>query len=261
MKDVFKYTFTTIADVNKFLFIILVVSILTLIEAFPVISIVGFIFEKLIYLSIGVLLIHIVKITNNEDEFFNTLKKQSFLAFLIHFFPVASGIMLGIIVIFTFFATFFIIILQFSNSLFILANPHNILISLSKTTFIAQLLIGLYSVYLLFFSYIFLGKLGEALSKDSFKEGFLSIISSVIDFKFWINSFNLKYLGIYIVWSITVFSVYALISFTYIFYIFPLIIQNPNFSLIIIPLLVAITTIITYFTFLSGYFAYKSTIV
>lgn len=260
MKNIFKYTFTTVADIKKFLFIILVVSILTLIEAFPVISIIGFIFEKLIYLSIGVLLIYIVKTTNNEDEFFNTLKKQSFLTFLIHFFPVASGIMLGIIVIFTFFATFFIIILQFSNSLFILANPHNILISLSKINFIAQLLIGLYSVYLLFFSYIFLGKLGEALSKENFKEGFLSTISSIIDFKFWIKSFNFKYLGIYFVWSIIVFTIYALISFTYIFYIFPLIIQNPNFSLIIIPLLVAITTIVTYFTFFSAYFAYKSTI-
>ena len=260
MKNIFKYTFITVADIKKFLFIILVVSILTLIEAFPVISIIGFIFEKLIYLSIGVLLIYIVKTTNNEDEFFNTLKKQSFLTFLIHFFPAASGIMLGIIVIFTFFATFFIIILQFSNSLFILANPHNILISLSKINFIAQLLIGLYSVYLLFFSYIFLGKLGEALSKENFKEGFLSTISSIIDFKFWIKSFNFKYLGIYFVWSIIVFTIYALISFTYIFYIFPLIIQNPNFSLIIIPLLVAITTIVTYFTFFSAYFAYKSTI-
>ena len=154
MKDVFKYTFTTITDIDKFLFIILIVSILTLIEAFPVISIVVFIFEKLIYLSIGVLLIYIVKTTNNEDKFFENLKKQSFLAFLIHFFPVASGIMLGIFIIFTFFATFFIIILQFNNLLFILLNPHNILFSLSQATFIAQLLIGIYSVYLFFFSYI-----------------------------------------------------------------------------------------------------------
>jgi hypothetical protein len=63
MKEIFKYTFVTFAEWKKLLVIILLVSILTLIEAYPVISIVAFIFEKLIYLSIGGFLIYLVKST------------------------------------------------------------------------------------------------------------------------------------------------------------------------------------------------------
>ena len=48
MKEVFKYTFTTIAEWKKFLIVVILISILTLLENFPVISIVAFIFEKLI---------------------------------------------------------------------------------------------------------------------------------------------------------------------------------------------------------------------
>ena len=62
MKDVFKYTFLTVAEIKKFLFVVTLVSILSIIEAFPVISIVSFVFEKLLYLSIGVLLIYIIKV-------------------------------------------------------------------------------------------------------------------------------------------------------------------------------------------------------
>ncbi|GAB6074744.1 hypothetical protein [Nautilia lithotrophica] len=259
MKDIFKYTFLTVAEIKKFLLVIVLVSILSVIQAFPVISIVSFIFEKLIYLSIGVLLIYIVKITNNDKEYYATLEKQPFSTFLLHFIPSAMGIMLGLFLIITFFAAFFIIILKFTNSIFILANPHDFILAVSKTTLITKILLGFFSVYLLFYSYIFLGKLGEALSKETFKESFLSIISSVIDFKFWVNTFNLKYIGIYFVWSLLVGIIYSIISFAYLFYIFPLILTHPNMSLIIIPLLVAITTIMTYFTFFSAYFAYKTT--
>jgi len=259
MKDIFKYTFLTVAEIKKFLLVIVLVSILSVIQAFPVISIVSFIFEKLIYLSIGVLLIYIVKITNNDKEYYATLEKQPFSTFLLHFIPSASGILLGIFIIFMVLAAFFIMILKFTNSIFILANPHDFILAVSKTTYITKILLGFFSVYLLFYSYIFLGKFGEALSKETFKESFLSLLSSFVDFKFWINAFNLKYIGIYFVWSLLVGIIYSVISFAYLFYIFPLILTHPNMSLIIIPLLVAITTIMTYFTFFSAYFAYKTT--
>jgi len=259
MKDVFKYTFLTVADTKKFLLVILLMSILSVIQAFPVLSIISFIFEKLIYLSIGGLLIYIIKITNNDKEYYATLEKQPFSTFLLHFIPSASGILLGLFVIFTVFFTFFIMILKFTDSVFILANPHDIFIAISKTTYFTKILLGFFSVYLLFYSYIFLGKLGEALSRESFKESFLSILSSLYDFKFWINAFNLKYIGIYLVWILSVGIIYTTTSFAYLFYIFPLILTHPNINLIIIPLLVAITTIITYFTFFSAYFAHKST--
>jgi len=258
MKDVFKYTFLTVAEIKKFLFVIILFSILSIIQAFPVISIISFIFEKLIYLSIGVLLIYILKITNNDKEYFATLEKQPFSTFLLHFIPSASGILLGIFIIFTVLGAFFIIILKFTNSIFILANPHDFILAVSKTTYITKILLGFFSVYLLFYSYIFLGKFGEALSKETFKESFLSLLSSLVDFKFWINAFNLKYLAIYLIWGLLVGTIYTIISFAYLFYIFPIIVTNPNMSLLIIPLLVAITTILTYFTFFSAYFAYKT---
>jgi len=259
MKDIFKYTFLTVAEIKKFLLVVVLVSILSVIQAYPVISIVSFIFEKLIYLSIGVLLIYIIKITNNDKEYFATLEKQPFSTFLLHFIPSAMGIMIGSFLIITLFSAFFVIILKFTNSIFILANPHDVLYAVSKTSMIAKILLGFYTVYLLFYSYIFLGKLGETLSKETFKESFLSIISSVIDFKFWIKTFNFRYMGIYLLWSILITVIYTIISFAYLFYIFPLIINHPNMSLVIIPLLVAISTIMTYYTFFSAYFAYKTT--
>jgi hypothetical protein len=238
---------------------VILVSILTLIQAYPVISIVSFVLEKLFYLSIGVLFIYLIKITKNGKEFYATLEKQPFSTFLLHFIPSSMGILLGFLVITALFLTFFVIILKFTGSLFILANPHHFMFALSKTTYLTKVLLGFYSVYLIFYSYIFLGKFGEALDKETFKGAFLSIISSLTDFKFWINTFNLKYIVIYTVWSIVTVIIYSIVSFTYIFYIFPLIIHHPNFSLIIIPLLVAITTITAYFTFFSAYFAYQST--
>ena len=259
MKDVFKYTFLTIADIKKFLFVIILFSILSIIQAFPVISIISFIFEKLIYLSIGVLLIYILKTTNNDKEYFATLEKQPFSTFLLHFIPSASGILLGIFIILTVLGAFFIMILKFTNSIFILANPHDFLLALSQTIYITKILLGFYFVYLFFYSYIFLGKLGEALSKETFKESFLSLLSSFVDFKFWINTFNLKYAGIYLIWGLSVGIIYTILSFAYLFYIFPLILTEPNIQLLIIPLLVGISTVITYFTFFSAYFAFKST--
>jgi len=259
MKDVFKYTFLTVAEIKKFLFVVVLVSILTLIQAFPVISIVSFILEKLLYLSIGVLLIYIVKITSNDKEYYATLEKQPFSTFILHFIPSASGILLAGFVIMTLFGAFFVIILKFTNSIFILANPHDVMFAISKTSYLAKTMLGFYSVYLLFYSYVFLGKLGEALSKETFKESFLSILSSVIDFRFWINTFNLKYMLIYLIWSVLMGIVYTVITFAYLFYIFPLIINHPNMTLLLVPLLVAITTIMTYYTFFSAYFSYKTT--
>ena len=259
MKDIFKYTFLTVAEIKKLLFVIVLISILTVIQALPVISIISFFLEKLMFLSIGVLLIHIVKITKNDKEYFATLEKQPFSTFLLHFIPSASGILLGIFIIFTVLGAFFIMILKFTNSIFILANPHDFLLALSQTVYITKIFLGFYFVYLLFYSYIFLGKLGEALSKETFKESFLSLLSSFVDFKFWINTFNLKYAGIYLIWGLLVGIIYTVVSFAYLFYIFPLILTEPNIQLVIIPLLVAISTVITYFTFFSAYFAFKST--
>jgi len=259
MKDVFKYTFLTIAEIKKFLLVVILMSILTLIQPYPVISIVSFIFEKLIYLSIGVLLVYILKITNNEEEYFATLKKQPVSTFLLHFLPNAMGIMLGIFITFTIFAAFFIIILKFTNAIYVFADPHQFTLALSKTSLITKILLGFYSIYVLIFSYVFLGKFGEALSKESFKESFLSIISSLYDFQFFVNSFNLKYMIIYFVWSIVIGVIYSIVMSAYIFFLFPLLQIHMNLYVLIIPLLIAITTILTYFTYFSAYFAYKST--
>ncbi len=258
MKEVFKYTFLTAAEVKKLLFIIISISILTLLQAFPVICIMSFIFEKLLFLSIGVLLIYILKITKNDEEFFATIQKQPFSTFFLHFIPSAMGIMVGGFLIFAIFGGFFVIILKWTNSVFVLANPHNFLFAVSQTSYITKILLGFYCIYLMFYSYVFLGKLGEALSKENFKKSFLSIVSSLIDFKFWIKTFNFKYMAIYFIWSVSSVLIYSVVAFTYLFYIFPLILNHPNFSLVLIPLLVAITTIMTYFSFYSAYFAYKS---
>jgi hypothetical protein len=259
MKNIFKYTFITLADYKKLLFVIVLMSILSVLQALPIISIISFILEKLLYLSIGVLLIYILKITKNENEFFATLEKQPFSTFFLHFLPSAFGIMIGFFILAAFFLSFLIIILKFTGSLFILASPHDILGAISHATFVAKVLIGFYFVYASFFSYVFLGKLGEALSKEDFKSSFLTILSTIVDFRYWINTFNLKYMGIYLVWSILVSVIYSIVSLTYILYIFPLIQTHPNFGIIIIPLLVAITTILTYFTFFSAYFANETT--
>jgi hypothetical protein len=259
MKEVFKYTFITFAEWKKLLIVILLVSILTLIEAFPVISIVAFIFEKLIYLSIGGFLIYLVKNTKNIDEYFHNLKIQPISSFLFHFIPTAIGILLGNFIIISFWAFLFVIILNFSGSVYLLADPHSFLLNVQNASFITQIMLGIYLIYFLFFSYIYLGKLGEALDKEEFKGAFLSILSSLIDFKFWIKTFNLKYFLIYLIWSIILLIIYSILSFAYLFYIFPTIITNPNISLIVIPIFVAITTFLTYYTFFSSFFAYKST--
>jgi hypothetical protein len=259
MKEVFKYTFTTFAEWKKLLIVILLVSILTLIEAYPVISIVGFIFEKIIYVSIGGFLIYLVNHTKNIEEYFHNLKIQPISSFLFHFIPTAIGIILGNFIIISFWAFLFIVILNFSGSMYLLADPHTFLFNLQSASFLVQIMLGIYLIYFLFFSYIFLGKIGEALNKESFRETFLSILSSLIDFKFWVRSFNLKYFIIYLVWSLIIFITYSILSFAYLFYIFPTIITNPNLTLLIIPIFVAITTFITYYTFFSAHFSYKST--
>ena len=258
MKEMFKYTFLSIAEWKKFLVLVLSISILTIFEAFPVISIVAFLFEKLIYLSVGVFLIYLVRHSSTAEIYYENLQKNPISTFLFHFIPSASGILFGLILIGFFWISFFIIILQLTGAMFILINPHNFLASLATTTIITKILIGFYFIYFLFFSYIFLGKLGEALTKENFKEAFISTISSLIDFNFWIKTFNLKYFLIYIVWSFITVIIYSATSFVYIFEIFPMIQLNPNLNLIIIPIFVAITTIISYFTFFSAYFSYKA---
>ena len=258
MKEVFKYTFLSIAEWKKFLTVILLVSIFTLLEAFPVISIIAFLFEKLIYLSIGVFLIYILKRSSNPEIFYENLKQNPISTFLFHFIPSASGILFGLIIIFTFWSIFFLMILQFTGSMFILIDPHNFFTAISTISFIAKVLIGFYLVYFMFFSYIFLGKFGEALNKESFKESFLSIISSLVDFQGWIKTFNLKYFAIFIIWSFIITLIYSITSFVYLFDIFPTIQTNPNLTLIVIPVFVGITTILTYFTFFSAHFAYKA---
>ena len=259
MKEVFKYTFTTVAEWKKFFIVVLIISIFTLLEPYPFIGYTVLILEKLLYLSIGAFLIYIVKHSKDEKEYFENLKKNDVSTMLFHFFPTAAGIMLGSILISAFWFIFFFLILQFTNSLYILANPHSFFVAVSSSPVITQILLGFYSIYLLFFSYVFLGKLGEALGKNSFKGAFVSIILSLIDFQYWIKTFNLKYFIIYLVWSIVILFIYSAMSFTYIFVIFPNIVLNPNLSLLIIPILVAATTIITYFTFFSAYFANKTT--
>ena len=259
MKEVFKYTFSAVADIQKFLFVTIILSILNLIEPFPFIGITAIGIEKLFLLSIGVFLIYIAKRSKNADEFYENFKMNSFGSFMFHFIPVAAGILLGGILILTFWTMFFVLILQFTNSLYILANPHGIFISIAHAPVITQILLGFYSIYFIFFSYIFLGKLGEALSKENFKDAFIAITTSLIDFRFWISTFNLKYFLIYIIWSLIIIILYSTLSFTYIFIIFPAILNNPNLFLIIIPVLAAITVILSYFTFFSAYFAYKTT--
>ncbi|GAX88024.1 conserved hypothetical protein [Lebetimonas natsushimae] len=259
MKEIFQYTFTTFAEWKKLLIVILLVSIFTLIEAYPVISIVAFILEKMIYLSIGGFLIYLVKNTANIDEYFHNLKIQPLSSFLFHFIPTATGILLGNFIIISFWMFLFVIILNFSGSVYLLADPHSFLLNIQNASFIAQIMLGIYLIYFLFFSYIYLGKLGEALDKEDFKGAFLSILSSLIDFKFWIKTFNLKYFLIYLIWSIILSVIYSILSFAYLFYIFPTIFNNPNITLVVIPVFVGITTFLTYFTFFSSFFAYKST--
>ena len=260
MKEVFKYTFTTIANWQKFLLVIVIMSFLTFIQAFPVISIASFIFEKLLYLSIGAFLIYLVKNSKTIDSYYENLKTNAFSTFLFHFLPTASGILIGMILISMFWFMFFILILQATNSMFILANPHELFISISHTSTLAKILLAIYVIYLSLFSYIFLGKFGEALEKESFRSAFLSIVSSLVDFKFWLRTFNLKYFIIYFVWSLIIVALYTAVAFTYLFVIFPIIISGPNFTLAVIPVLVGITTILSYFTFFSAYFSYKTTI-
>jgi len=259
MREVFKYTFATIAEWRKFLYVVLVVSIFTLLEPFPFIGITLVILEKLLYLSIGVFLIYILKRSRDEKEYFENLERNGFATFMFHFIPAASGILIGLFLIGTFWAMFFILILQYTNSLFVLASPHSFFASISSTSTLTQVLLGFYLIYLSFYSYVFLGKFGEALSKENFKEAFIAIISSLVDFKYWIKTFNLKYFLIFLVWSIIIGVIYSITSLAYIILIYPVIVSNPNFSLIIIPILVAITTILTYYTFFSGYFAHKTT--
>ncbi|GAB6045031.1 hypothetical protein JCM11957_06290 [Caminibacter profundus] len=259
MKEVFKYTFTCIAEWKKFLFVVLVFSIFTLLEPFPFIGITAIILEKLLYLSIGVFLIYILKRSLDEKEYFSNLEKNGFATFMFHFIPSAAGILIGFFIIGAFWLMFFILILQYTDSLFILANPHNFVTAISSSPFITQVVLGFYSIYLIFFSFIFLGKLGEALEKENFKGAFISIITSLIDFKYWIKTFSIKYFIIYLIWSAAILIIYSLTSIAYIILIYPTIINNPNISLIIIPILVATTTILTYFTFFSAYFAHKTT--
>jgi hypothetical protein len=258
MREVFKYTFATFAEIKKLLIVILLVSIFTIIEAYPVISIIAFTLEKIIYLSIGGFLIYLINNTKNIDEYFHNLKIQPISTFLFHFIPTAIGILLGNFVIISFWTILFIMILSISGSMYLLADPHTFLMNLQTASFLTQIMLAIYFIYFLFFSYIFLGKLGEALNKEDFKGAFLSILSSLIDFKFWVKSFNLKYFIIYLIWSIVILFIFSTLSFAYLFYIFPTIINNPNLSLIIIPIFVGITTFLTYFTFFSAHFAYKS---
>jgi len=259
MKEVFKYTFITISEWKKLLIIILSVSILTLLEALPVISIVTFIFEKMIYLSIGVFLIYLLKHSSTIEIYYENLQKNSIATFLFHFIPSAIGILLALMLISFFWIMFFIFIFQFTNSMFVFANPHQLLFGIAKTPLITKILIGFYSIYLMFYSYIFLGKLGDSLNKNSFKASFISMILSLIDFKYWIKTFNIKYFIIFIVWSLIIGIIYSLTSFIYLFVIFPQIVTSPNISLLIIPIFVAISTILTYFTYFSAYFANKTT--
>jgi len=257
MKEIFKYTFLSIAE-KKFFLIILIVSIFTILEAYPIINFPVFLFEKLLYLSVGVFLIYLVKNSSTAEIFYENLKKNNFSTFLFHFIPSASGILLGLIVIASFWFGFFIMILELTGAMFILADPHNILFNLATTTLITKILLGFYLVYFMFFSYIFLGKFGEALSKENFKEAFLSVLSSLIDFRGWIKTFNFRYFLIFTIWSIIVTILYSITSFAYLFYILPLVLTNPNLNLLIIPIFVGITTIIIYFTFFSAYFSYKA---
>jgi len=259
MKEVFKYTFITIAEWKKLLIVVLLMSILAILEAFPVLSIVAVLFEKLIYLSIGAFFIYLIKHSSTIEIYFENLQKNPISTFLFHFIPTATGILLGLLIIGAFWAMFFIFILEFTNSMFVFADPHRFIYAISQTTFITKILIGFYLVYFMFFSYVILGKLGEALSKDSFKGAFISIILSLFDFKYWVKTFNFKYFIIFFVWSIIIGIIYSITSFVYLFVIFPEIINNPNISLIVIPILVTITTILTYYTFFSAYFAHKST--
>ena len=259
MKEIFKYTFLSVAEWRKFLILTILFSIFTLLESFPLINIVTYLFEKILYLSIGIFLIYLIKNSNSFDEYFENLQKNSLSTVLFHFIPPAMGILLALIIIGLFWLLFFIIILEFSGSMYVFSNPNNFLQNLITTTYITKILIGFYLVYLIFYSYIFLGKLGEALSKENFKHAFLSMLLSLFDFQFWIKTFNLRYFIIYLVWSIFIFTLYFSTIFIYIFIIFPTIQLNPNISLIIIPLFNAISIILAFFTFFSAFFSYKST--
>jgi len=259
MREVFAYTFTTIAEWKKFLLVVIIMSFLTFVEAFPVISIAAFLFEKLLYLSIGAFLIYLVINSKTIESYFENLKRNGFATFLFHFLPTASGILIGFILIGMFWFLLFILILELTNSMYILANPHEVVIAITNSPVLTQILIVVYLIYASLFSYVFLGKFGEALSKDSFRGAFLSIVSSLIDFKYWIKTFNLRYFVIYLVWSLIITLFYSAVAFTYLFVIFPAIITTPNLSLVIIPILVGITTILTYYTYFSAYFAHKTT--
>ena len=260
MKEVFKYTIGTVTEWKKILILVVFVSIITLLEAMPVISIVSFIFEKLIYLSVGVFLIYMLRHSSTFEIYLENLKRNSVSTFLFHYIPSAIGIMFGIFLLAAFWIFFLVVILKFTNSAFILANPHDFLTALSKTNFLAKMSIGFYLLYFMFFSYVFLGKFGEALSKTNPKGAFLAIIMSLIDFRFWIKTFNFRYFFIYIIWYLISLFIYSSIIFIYNIQIIPALSVHPNLSLIVIPLFVAITTILTFYTYFSAYFAHKTTI-
>lgn len=259
MKEIFQYTFSAISEYKKLSILGILISVLSFLEMYPVISIVAYIFEKIVIFSVGAILIYLIIRSKDADDFYDHIKLQPVSTFLFHFLPTAMGIVLGNLILIAVFAVLLFIALYFTNAMGILMmSPHSINPDAIPTMFLIDLII--ITIYFFLISYIYLGKLGNALAKDNFKESFLEIISVAIDYKYLKSSFNLKYFAIYFVWSLIIFLFYSFSTFVFNLYIYPqLRLEAGSISpLIFIVVLSFGGVIISYFTFISAYFANKS---
>ncbi|MEO1957967.1 MAG: hypothetical protein ABGX23_00270 [Nautiliaceae bacterium] len=263
MKEVFKYTFLSVAEIKKFFILVAVISILTFFERLPFIGITIYFLDKIIYLSVGVFLVHLAMKSKNDEDFYKNLKSNEISNFFLYGIPQAIGIILATTLIMAFWFIFLALIFKFTSQ-YDFFSTQTILffqIAIINSPITTKILIGIYSIYFMLYSYIFLGKFGEALSKETFKDAFISLLSSLIDFKFWVKTFNLKYMLIYLIWSLIVGSLYFFALFFYVFILSPTLYPSLTISnIIILPLFIAFLTILYYLTFFSAYFSYKSTL-
>ena len=260
MKKVFKYTFASISEYKKFILLSIIISILSFLEMYPVISIIAYLIEKIIIFSVGAMLIYLLIRSKDPNSFYNHIKIQPLSTFLLHFLPTAMGIILGNIILLAAFLIISYLVLYFTNSLgelFLLLNPHNF--SFENISSVVLFYIAFVLFYSSIVSYIYLGKLGAALEKDNFKDSFLTIVSSAIDYKYLIKSFNKTYFVIFLVWSLITFAFYSFSGFVFNLYIYPILRISFNIQPIIFIIILSISSlIINYFTFISAFFANKS---
>ena len=259
MRDVLAYTFFALKDYKKSFSIVFLLTIFSYLERLPFISLILFIFEKILLFSIGSLIIYLLSKSKNYEHFYKNIKLQPISTLFFHFLPTAMGAVFGLMILMFSITGLLYFVLSLFTVPFVF--DMNIIFTYLDSSIFLSLMLLFYSFYILLVIYVLFGKVSLSLNSHNFKGAFLAIISSLVDYKYFLRT-NIKYFSLFIFYFFVAVFYYIISTFIFNWIIYKDLFVSPfNIMDIFLIFFISFFTLFNiYLFFISSYFANRETV-